>query len=305
LIEDDDPLQTLYDALTEEIWTAEQFAEARRRGDLLRYLREGEHAASTLEQQVYDVYSDVYGLLEADDPRRDRVEAVHDREHYTLLLIDGLSLRELPLIRGALGAHGLDAEVSFALSPLPSETSDFARRHYGASGPSDMANHVHRYPFAFRHVTSEDWQPDFAPGEGRRFIWYVFPDDYFGVKETDYARHVVRPVERILEAVLGDPELVRPLVITSDHGYVWQGNQCAWPVEDARERALLAEHFKLGRSCHEATDALAETGKVWVQGRTAAARGRFAWGGHVRGPTSLFKHGGVSLMECLVPWMEQ
>ena len=30
----------------------------------------------------------------------------------------------------------------------------------------------------------------------------------------------------------------------------------------------------------------------------------FAWGSIVRGPTSLFKHGGVSLMECLVPWIE-
>ena len=153
--------------------------------------------------------------------------------------------------------------MAFALAPLPSETSDFARRHYHASGPSDIANHAHRYPFTFRHV--------------------------------------VQPVESILEAVLGDPALVRPLIITSDHGYLWQGDQCPWPVADARERALLAEHFKLGRSCHDATDALAATGKVWVEGSLAAARGRFAWGGQVRGATSLFKHGGVSLMEGLVP----
>jgi hypothetical protein len=303
LIDEDDPLQTFHDVLTGEIWTAERFAEARRRGDVYRYLREWEHAASTLEREVYDVYGDVYALLEADDPRRDRVEALHDQDQYTLLLIDALSLRELPLIREALDAHGLDAEVDFALSPLPSETSDFARRHYNGSGPSDIANHAHRYPFAFRHVTSEGWRPDFAPDQRQRFIWYVFPDDYFGVKETDYARHVVQPVERILEAVLGDPGLVRPLIITSDHGYIWQGDQCPWPVADARERALLAEHFKLGRSCHDATDALAATGKVWVEGSVAAARGRFAWGGQVRGATSLFKHGGVSLMECLVPWM--
>jgi hypothetical protein len=177
LIEDDDPLQTLYDVLTGEIWTAERFAEARRRGDLYRYLREGEHAASTLERDVYAVYSDVYALLEADDPRRDRVETLHDQDHYTLLLIDALSLRELPLIQEALDAHGLEAEVAFALAPLPSETSDFARRHYHASGPSDIANHAHRYPFAFRHVTSEGWRPDFASKERRRFIWYVFPDD--------------------------------------------------------------------------------------------------------------------------------
>ncbi|MFW6116774.1 MAG: hypothetical protein ACOC6F_03515, partial [bacterium] len=214
-----------------------------------------------------------------------------------------LSLRELSIIREALDSRDLTAETDFALAPVPTETSDFASHHFSASGPSHIADQVHRYPFAFRHVTNEDWRPDFVPGERQRFIWYVFPDDYFGVKETDYARHVVQPVERILKAVLGDLELVRPLVITADHGYIWQGNQCPWPVADPQQRAVLAKHFKLGRSCHDATDALATTGKVWAQGSAAAARGRFAWGGQVRGATSLFKHGGVSLMECLVPWM--
>jgi hypothetical protein len=304
LIEDDEPLQLLYEVLTGDIWSAERFAEARCRDDFERYLREGEHAASTLEQELYDIYSDMYRLLEGDDPRRERVATLHEREQpYTLLLIDALSLRELPLIREALDTHDLEAEIGFALAPLPTETADFARCHYSASGPSEIVNNAHRYTFAFRHVTSEDWKPDFRASERQRFIWYVFPDDYFGVKETDYARHVVQPVEKILDAVLNDPDLVQPLVITGDHGYIWQGNQCSWAVEDERERAVLAEHFKLGRCTRRATDALAATGKVWVQGSTAAARGRFAWGGIVRGSSPLFKHGGVSLMECMVPWV--
>jgi hypothetical protein len=232
--------------------------------------------------------------------RRDRVEALHQQEAYTLLLIDGLSLRELPLIAEVLDSHGLACESEFALAPLPTETSDFARRHYNASGPSEMARNDHRTPFAFRHVANEEWQPDFSPAERRRFIWYAFPDDYFGLKETEYGRHVVKPVEAILTAILTDPGLVRPVVITSDHGYLWQGNQCPWPVADPREQAVLAEHFKLGRCTRSATEALARTGKAWVEGSLGSARGRFAWGSIVRGPTSLFKHGGVSLMECLV-----
>jgi hypothetical protein len=303
LIRDDDPLQTLYKVLTDTVWTAERFVEARQQGDLFAYLREGEHAASTLEHEVYDIYDDVYALLEADDPRRDRVEEVHQWEQYTLLLIDALSLRELPLVQEVLAAHGLAPQVDFVLAPLPTETSDFARCHYNAAGPSDMASRAHRYPFAFRHVASEGWQPDFSPNERQRFIWYAFPDDYFSLKETDYARHVAQPIEAILEAVLSDSALVRPLVITGDHGYLWQGGQCSWPVEDTRERTVLAEHFKLGRSTRAATDALAATGKAWVRSNVGAAWGRFAWGGMVRGAGSLFKHGGVSLMECLMPWV--
>jgi hypothetical protein len=303
LIQEDDPLQTLYEVLTGEIWTPERFEKARQQDDLSAYLREGEHAASTLEHQVYAIYDDMYALLEIGDSRHDRLAELHQREQYTLLLVDGLSLRELPLIREELVAHGLAPQVDFALAPLPTETSDCARRHYNASGPSGMARNAHRYPFAFRHVTSESWEPDFYPDQRQRFIWYAFPDDYFGLKETDYARHVVQPIEAILNAVLSDPTLVHPLVITGDHGYLWQGGQCPWPVEDADERAVLAGHFKLGRSTREATDALAGTGKAWVQGNVGAARGRFAWGGIVRGAGSLFKHGGVSVLECLVPYV--
>lgn len=300
LIQDDDPLQTLYETLTGAIWTAERFAAARQGGDLAAYLREGEHEASTLEHEVYLVYSDLYALLELPDSRRNRVADLLGEEQYTILLVDALSLREIPLLREAFSAHGLEARVELALSPVPTETVDFARR-LGAAGPSDIAAHAERFPFAFRHVTREDWRPDFRPSERRRFIWYAFPDDYFDLKETDYARHVIQPVEAILRAVLSDPSLVRPLVVTSDHGYIWQGGACFWPLS-ADETAVLARYFKGGRSTREADEGLAATGKAWVYGNVGAARGRFAWGGAVRGGGSLFKHGGVSLMECMVPF---
>ena len=100
--------------------------------------------------------------------------------------------------------------------------------------------------------------------------------------------------------MLNDPSVVCPLTVTGDHGYLWQGARCAWALEQG-EGAVLAQHFKAGRSTSSTSDSLARTGKAWIEGSIAAARGRFAWGGMVRGPSSLFKHGGVSLMECLVP----
>jgi hypothetical protein len=302
LIEEDDPLQALYEVLTGTIWTAERFDQARRQNDLNGYLREGEHAASRLEREVYEIYQDIYRLLEAENPRRDWIREVHDQEEYTLLVIDALSLRELPLIQEMLNARGLACQTEFALAPLPTETADFCRYHYGASGPSDLANRAHRWSFAFRRATNEDWQPNFRSEERQRFIWYIYPDDNFRLQETDYARHVIGPVVKILETVLDDPGLVHPLVVTADHGYLWQGDQCPWPVDDVRERSVLAEAFRHGRSMQGATDALAATSKAWVQGSTSAARGRFAWGSIVRGAGSLFKHGGVTLLECILPW---
>jgi hypothetical protein len=47
---------------------------------------------------MYDIYSDVYRLLECKDAQRDRVAALHQQDECTLLLIDGVSPREMWLI---------------------------------------------------------------------------------------------------------------------------------------------------------------------------------------------------------------
>jgi len=67
---------------------------------------------------------------------------------------------------------------------------------------------------------------------------------------------------------------------------------------------MLADHMTGRRAMGEATAVLAtHTQKAPVGGLDPAARGRFAWGKFVKGLTRLYKHGGVSLMECVVPWV--
>ncbi len=312
LADDADPINALYSALTIDIWNDVEFARARQLGDLEAYLREGEPKASALEQELYYYDAlptgkaqaearDVYTLLESPHARQDHVISLHARDRYTLLLIDSLSLREVPLVRERVSAHGLRPRLDFALSLPPTDTGNFARRHYAASEPADI---VHRasVPFVFRYVTRESWQPDFAPDAQRRFIWYVYPEDYFALRDTDYTRHVIQPVEAILDAVLADPTLVCPLVITSDHGYVWEGEECVWPLGE-REAKLMAQAFGNSRVTTKTTRALAGTGKAWMRRNIAAARGRFGWAHKVPGESNAFKHGGVSLMECMVPWI--
>jgi len=153
-------------------------------------------------------------------------------------------------------------------------------------------------------VKKQAWQPDFTTDERRRVIWALYPDDVFSRDHgaISYGQHIVQPVQDILRAILA-ADTVLPLIVTSDHGYVWQGGTAFWGVQGDEER-VLAKHFRQGRLTREAAVQLVtHTDKAWVSGQTAAARGRFAWGGKVKGPTKLYKHGGVSLMECVVPWV--
>lgn len=305
LVTCDDPVEPLARHLMDTIWTAEAFAAARTEGGLDAYLSKGEHTESRFEADIYAIFSDYCRHLEGPHPLKRRVaDEVLALEEYTLVIFDALSLRELPAVMEVFGEGGVEAEVGYSLSCVPSDTGEFRQACFGATGLPDISARLSASGVAFRDVRKQDWQPDFATDARRRVIWALYPDNVFNLDHgaVSYGQHIVQPVQDILRAVLAaDPVL--PLVVTSDHGYVWQGGTAFWPVEGDEEE-VLASHFKQGRLTREATVQLVTgTDKAWVSGQTAAARGRFAWGGKVKGATKLYKHGGVSLMECIVPWV--
>lgn len=287
LLSADEPLDVLFRVLTEDYWSLERFQQHQRDGNLEACLRATEEQVSHFEQDLYAIYFDVYDRLEADHPRKHRVTELLEKGSFTLVVFDGLSLRELPVVQQVFTDCGMEAQVDYALAPVPSETSVFCSQHFGANGPSQLESHLQ--PFAFRYMKQESWPPDFAPSDKRRVVWALYPDNVFKLDSgaVNYERHIVQPVATILRTVLeSDPPL--PLVVTSDHGYLWQGGGCAWPVTDSKEKKLLADHFKGGRSTTEATSQLIHTRKAWLSGQTAVARGRFAWGGKVKGARKPF-----------------
>jgi len=305
LVTCDDPIEPLARHLMDTVWTTEAFQAANTEGGLDDYLSKGEHAESKFEKGIYDIFSDVYRCLEGPHRLKQRLEQeVLGLDEFTLVIFDALSLRELPAVIEVLGDAGVEADVGYSFSCVPSDTTEFAQEHFQAGGPAAIDGSLFASDVAYRHVKRQDWQPDFAADERRRVIWALYPDNVFNLDHgaVSYGQHIVQPVQDILRAVLAaDPVL--PLVVTSDHGYVWQGGTAFWPVEGDEEK-VLASHFKQGRLTREATVQLVTgTDKAWVSGQTAAARGRFAWGGKVKGATKLYKHGGVSLMECVVPWV--
>ncbi len=299
LLAEDDPLVPLVEELR-DIWDSESFRAYADEGNLQKYLTDNEHRASDFEREVWDVYADVCQLLEGEHPRKQFVDEVLGQDKFTLVIFDGLSLREVPCLLQVFEEHGIEPAVDFALAPVPTETGVFAQAHFGVSGPSQIASDDR---LAFEHAKQTSWEPRFGPEQRRRLVWAPHPDNIFTVNSetVEYAEHVVRPVQTILATIL-DSDPVLPLYVTSDHGYLWQGGACAWPLPDDEE-ALFAREFKAGRCTDHPSVELTSGEKVWsdTERDVAAARGRFAWGGKVKGPPRNFKHGGVSLMECLVP----
>jgi len=305
LIETQDPLELIFNELTERYWSEGVFSGYDQTGGMESYLEDQEHLVSEFERKLWDVCFDMYALFETDHKRKHRIEELLRAAEYTLVVFDGLSLREIPAVRAVLSELGLKSSTDFALSTVPSDTTVFAQQHFHASGPAAMAKGrgLLESQFAFEHVMRQDWEPDFKPEHRRRVIWAMYPDNVFRLApgSVSYTKHILEPIQSILRTVLNG-DAPTPLIVTADHGYIWQGGNTAWALEP-RDTRLLAAHFKRTRCTKQATRELAHSQACWVSGRQAAARGRFAWGAKVKGAPVLYTHGGVSLMECIVPWV--
>jgi hypothetical protein len=307
LVTADDPLNVLFRNLVDGIWTRDSFQAASAAGRLEGdYLSSNEHLTSSLELTLYQTFFEVYGLLAGMDPRKERVAGVLESSRFTLLVFDGLSLREIPAVLEVLDERRLKAEVTFGLSAVPSSTEDFFPHLFPARHPKDLVNKARQLAFDYHFIQKpEQWSQGVGLRGERHVVWVRVPDNIFGLNDhggVSYTSHIIQPVQRVLRDVLAsDPPL--PLIVTSDHGYIWQGGGAYWTLSDDEMR-LMAQHFQQGRSTKNAPHELGERRHVWQSGNVAAAIGRFAWGRYVRGGSKLYKHEGVSLMECITPWIE-
>ncbi|MBI5006211.1 MAG: hypothetical protein HZB95_03700 [Nitrosomonadales bacterium] len=256
----------------------------------------------------------------------DTVERTSDRlvrwwnEPYSakaVLILDGLSLRELPwLLQGAKERGFTLHEVSANASELPGETNEFAQA-LGFASRSQLQNNggglAHKLQPAYTESVDMAWEdcaglintapnlvfwhhwPDSKVHEGsgagqgldiltRDAVWQLCSDDFWAF------------VEQLATG--------RRLVITSDHGYAATG---IFPDADGEVGQFLKKTFSSGRS----KAGIGETGPfvppVAMQinsphGKHLLAVGRWKWKSQGGYPT--LTHGGLSLLEVLSPFIE-
>lgn len=234
-----------------------------------------------------------------------------------VLILDGLSLRELPwLLQGAKERGFTLHEVTANASELPGETNEFARA-LGFGSRSQLQNNggglAHKLQPATTECVDMPWKDcagliNSAPNW---VFWHQWPDsklhDGAGAGQgldtlTRDAAHQLSSddfwafVERLATG--------RRLVITSDHGYAATGY---FPDADGEVGQFLKKTFSSGRS----TKGPGETGPfvppVAMQinsphGVHRLAVGRWKWKSQGGYPT--LTHGGLSLLEVLSPFVE-
>ncbi len=256
----------------------------------------------------------------------DTVERTSDRlirwwsEPYSakaVLILDGLSLRELPWLLQGAKEHGFTLhEVTANASELPGETNEFAQA-LGFGSRSQLQNKggglAHKLQPAHTECADMPWKDctGLVTSTPNWVFWHHWPDSK--VHDGSGAGQGLDTLTRDAAEKLGSADFWafvqclatgRRLVITSDHGYAATGY-----FHDAKGEVsqFLKKTFASGRSKTGAGETGPFVPPVALRvnsphGAHLLAIGRWKWKSQGGYPT--LTHGGLSLLEVLSPFVE-
>lgn len=234
-----------------------------------------------------------------------------------VLILDGLSLRELPwLLQGAKERGFTMRDVAVCASELPGETDEFARA-LGFASRSKLQNNgaglAHKLQIAATESVDLPWQDCEAliGNAPNQIFWHHWPDAKLH-DDSGAGQGLEMLAKDAAEQLTSDDfwhfvarlATGRRLVITSDHGYAATG---LFPDADGEAKTFLKQTFASGRSKVGGGDCGPFVPPVALQisndhGTHLLALGRRKWPSQGGYPT--LAHGGLSLLEVLSPFVE-
>lgn len=300
--------------LTDTVWTLARYQQ----NEPEHYLRTGEEAVCRLEELIATGAASVWDELQAESFQAPKLKswlgldaALPLNALRAAVVFDGLSLREMPLLLKMAEDSGFRIKRALAVATcLPTETIHFVEeRLVGVRiGPSQLPG---RTELAQKNVEAaylEQPTSRHNATEGRSvLLWSTYPDRLFaddGARTealfSNFHRNYIPTIWK--NSVQTIPRGL-PIVVTSDHGYIFFGASLEGiRYSDAPE--LLGQARMREFAPDEAMPAWNPDLQVLTQTRTAMLRGRLRTRPQGTSSRKLYQHGGFSLMEVLVPWIE-
>lgn len=300
--------------LTDVIWSPSRYNAM----DAEVYLRQGEEAVVRLEEAISSGALAVWDELEADSRQAPTLKSWFGLDAplplespRAAVVFDGLSLRELPLLLKMAETTGFKVKsVGITATSLPTETIDFVdQRIIGTRiGPSRLRG---RRELAEKNVEAFYLEQPNArevfPSGRSLLVWSSYPDRLFFNDEarseqlfsTFHHDHIPVLWKCTVQAI---PRGM-PIVVTADHGYIFFGASLE-SMRNSDAAALLGQARSREFGPTEELPAWHPDLQILPATRTAMLRGRLR--AKSQGPSSrkIYQHGGFSLMEVLVPWIE-
>jgi hypothetical protein len=300
--------------LTDTVWTQARYQQ----NDPEQYLRSGEEAVCRVEELIATGAQGVWDELQADSAQAPTVKSWLGLDAplplatpRATVVFDGLSLRELPLLLKMAEDSGFRVKSARAVATcLPTETIHYVdERIIGTRlGPSQLRG---RTELALKNVEAFYLdQPNARhafPVGPSLLVWSTYPDRLFADDNarnealfTNFHRNYI---PTIWKYTLQDIPRGLPIVVTSDHGYIFFGASLE-ATRDSDAADLLGQTRLKEFAPEEPFPAWHPDLQLLPQTRTAMLRGRLRTRPSGTSSRKLYQHGGFSLMEVLVPWIE-
>jgi hypothetical protein len=302
-------LPSVIDWLTSRIWSQERFDSL----DPESYLSEGEKQVYQLEELLSAAADRFYDELAAAAAQRSFIlDSASPSKPTAFVIFDGTSLREVPVFLRLAAQSGYSiVEQSNSYSALPSNTIDFVEQRLlgKAVTPKELPQRkelkekgVRAYyydaPTRTHQIAGDETSP--------LILWSAFPDVTYQDSGARFARHFAELVP-LFETVWKNTIMQVPrgyrIIVTSDHGYIFFGAGLAsHRSADAALALLQHDRSKWFADSERLPDPQPDL-QVFAERRLAMLRGRIK--NRPKGPAGnrLYRHGGLSLMEMLLPWL--
>jgi hypothetical protein len=229
-----------------------------------------------------------------------------------VLILDALSLRDLPaLLGGAQARHIQPTNVTVTGSEVPSDTTPFAKA-LGVPGRSSLKYNQTPGTFLLQSaqlhtdVLNVPFPDCSIPATRDVFLWHEWQDaDIHSSRPQDVVfNHTSEQLQSDnFWAFVNRLRQGRKLIITSDHGYA-NSAQFTTTLEDEQVVARLKDTFGAQRLC-AATESWTPPvlpPLVLTANGHHIVMGQVKW--RIQGGFPPRCHGGLTLLEVAVPWVE-
>ena len=230
-----------------------------------------------------------------------------------VLVLDALSLRELPILMGAAETRDIQpVQVKVTGSECPSTTDHFARS-LGLPSRSALANDGKPGTFAlfggncYTDVVSMPFEDCAVPPSPNLVIWHSWLDDLIHLQQK-LPDQIATISSNVLQSdgfwnFVNRLRQGRGLVITSDHGYA-VSKRFSSEVEDPDAIEILRKTFGASRNkiVSEVWQKRFMPPIVMTNNNQHVVMGQRKW--KVQGGFPHVCHGGMTLLEVAVPYLE-
>lgn len=307
LLNSSNRLSLIQEYLKEKIWSKENFD----RMTPSKYLESGESTIHKIEELILTSAFNVYDEIADQALQTKPLTSFFDTANKTaIVILDGSSIREIPIFEKLAKDTGFEIiESKFSYAALPSETEYFIEQRVIPGkriGPSQLP--------ARTELSKNDIKCYYYDSPTRTFslaieknllLWSHFPDGTYKDLSSKFSSHF-EDMNVLFETVWKNIVLSIPkdykIIITSDHGYIFFGQGLESTYPSSATNILNNCRYKIFSESEQLPQDSDELQVIPTQ-RLSILRGRIK--NRIQGPSGnkAYRHGGMSLMEMLTPWL--